>query len=95
MSTHICAPPTFNYRTISFCPTCGCRRRMLVECAAWWGTTWTCLTCGDGWAEEGRLPRPFARGWRGREVARAKAAPYTTKRKARAAEWRYISGGTA
>lgn len=81
-AVHICAPPTFNHRTITYCPVCECRRRMLVEDGAWWGFTITCLTCGDRWGEDGRMPRPFARGWRERSVAKAKAKPYTTKRQA-------------
>lgn len=93
MSLHVCVSPVWAYRATLLCETCGCNRRFLIELHAWWGTTKTCLTCGDTWDfEYGRLRRPFKSGWRKEAVARAKAQPYTTKREAYRAEWRYISG---
>jgi hypothetical protein len=34
----------------------------------WYGTMWTCLACGDQWADGELLERPFMRGWRWRNV---------------------------
>jgi len=30
----------------------------------WYGTQWTCLACGDRWADGELLERPWRRGWR-------------------------------
>ena len=55
------------------CETCGVNRRMLFRMEAWRGGFWTCLSCGENYnPEEGRMERPFARGWRRRSVAEAK-----------------------
>lgn len=70
----VCCPRSVTYRRVMACPTCGTRRRFVGEVAAWYAPLWTCCACGDTWdAEEGRLPRPFARGWREKEAARARA----------------------
>ena len=55
------------------CETCGLRRRMLYVFERWYGGKFTCLTCGEKYSvDEGRMERPFARGWRQRSVERAK-----------------------
>lgn len=90
MSLHLCYAPAWRYRRQFNCPTCARRRLFLVELAAWWGSTVTCLTCGDAWAEEGRLPRPFKPRWRAESIARAKALPFTTKAEALAGEFAYV-----
>ncbi len=71
----ICGP---NYLEVSQpvgeCPTCKRRRRMLILVEAWSGVYWTCMTCGERYhSDEGRMERPFARGWRAESVATARA----------------------
>lgn len=59
---------------VVFCETCQVRRRMLFVLEAWRGAYWTCLSCGERWhSEDGRMERPFARGWRKREIESAKS----------------------
>lgn len=73
MSVIVCSPRTVTFRRVRDCPTCGVRRRFVESVAVWYSPTWTCCTCGDSWCpEEGRYPRPFARGWRERESAHAR-----------------------
>ena len=73
MSVIVCSPRTVTFRRVTECPTCGTQRRMVQSVAVWYSPTLTCCTCGDSWdAEEGRYPRPFTRGWRKREAARAR-----------------------
>lgn len=73
MSVHVCSPRSVIFRRVIACPTCGTQRRMVESVAVWHAPTFTCCTCGDSWdAEEGRYPRPFARGWRQKEAARAR-----------------------
>ena len=83
MSVHVCAPATVTFRRRRYCPTCQTSRRMVGSAAVWYGTTWTCCTCGDAWGDGERLPRPFARGWREREAARARrrwdSAPFAAE----------------
>ena len=58
---------------VSYCQTCERRRRMLLRVEAWRGGYWTCLTCGENYhSEEGRMQRPFSRGWRPETVRQAK-----------------------
>lgn len=61
--------------TMIHCPTCKKRRRFLRShgSSSWYEPIDTCLTCGDKWEGEERLPRPFCRGWRAESVAKAKA----------------------
>jgi hypothetical protein len=69
----ICRPSTVTYRAVRVCPACGERRRQVGDFAVWYGTTWTCLGCGDSYDyDEGIYPRPFARGWREKAKARAR-----------------------
>lgn len=68
----ICRSRNFPLRQIGNCPNCNRRRRLAVEDGGWYGRTWTCCACGDRYSpEEGRMPRPFKRGWR--EESRAHA----------------------
>jgi hypothetical protein len=85
MSLHICSPTGFAYRKVLDCPTCKCRRRMLVHMFVWYDTDITCLTCGESWANGERRQRPFAPGWRAQSVRWAKAVPFTRKAEALAA----------
>ena len=72
----ICVPTWGRvWQPVHECPTCKTKRRMLARYQEWYGTTFICLTCGDGWQDDGeRLERPFARGWRVESVRRAREA---------------------
>ena len=74
MGSAICSPRYIEIKLpIVDCPTCERPRRMLYRLAAWYGAEWTCLTCGEEYsADEGRMERPFRRGWREDNVRRAK-----------------------
>lgn len=73
MSVIICSPRSVTFRRVTHCPTCDTRRRFVGDAAVWYAPVWTCCACGDSWDdEEGRMPRPFARGWREKEAARAR-----------------------
>ena len=85
MSLHIHRPKTFNWRTNRHCPTCERRRWFLASHAIWYGTTLTCLGCGDTWTDGERHERPFAPAWRERSIAAAKRKPYLKKADADAA----------
>lgn len=55
------------------CPTCKKRRYFVVWHVPWYGVTLVCLRCGERFdAEEGRLPRPFMRGWRQESIKSVK-----------------------
>lgn len=95
----VCRPSTLTLRAVRVCPCCKQRRRQVGLFAVWYDTLWTCLGCGDTYcAEEGRLERPFARGWREREKAKARQqwadAPTRTEadRIARAMVDEYVGG---
>jgi hypothetical protein len=68
----ICAPDSYPWRGIQFCPTCERRRRFAGFDQAWYGVTLTCLACGDSWSDGEMLERPFRRGWRDRARAEAR-----------------------
>lgn len=70
---HIYRPRPDETREVQLiCPTCGQLRRFLREHTPWYGTTDTCLTCGDVWDGDSVLmERPFAPGWRHRSVRQA------------------------
>ena len=72
---YICgAGPHPTTRRILPCPTEGRRRRMVQKYGGlWYGDDLTCLGCGDAWADGERYARPFARGWRQKQIARARA----------------------
>ena len=64
--------PAHLERRIHLCPTEGRRRRFVVRMQLWYGAEWYCLGCGDAWADGELRPRPWARGWRAKAVARAR-----------------------
>lgn len=68
----ICGVGGLSYRTITYCPTCECRRRFVVRWQMWYGDDATCLGCGDSWQDGDLCPRPFRRGWRRERIERAK-----------------------
>ena len=70
---HIYAPKGDHFAQVNTCPTCERPRRMLGWCVEWHGTTWTCAGCGDQWTDGERHERPFAPGWRRRNIEHARA----------------------
>lgn len=67
----ICSPSSVLRRSVMHCPTCGRRRRFVGRLFVWYDPIWTCLGCGDRWSAGERLGRPFRRGWREEQSARA------------------------
>jgi hypothetical protein len=61
-------------RRVLHCITCKRRRRVVsLERSLWYAPILTCLGCGDSWSDGELLERPFARGWRAKAMAKAKA----------------------
>lgn len=54
------------------CPVCHRRSVILSWFTDWYGWDSTCLRCGDMWADGELLERPFARGWRKRNIEAAR-----------------------
>jgi hypothetical protein len=73
VSIIVCRPTGMALRRIAHCSTCGRRRRFAGLHEFWYGTTWTCLTCGERWCDGERMERPFRRGWRQESSRRARA----------------------
>lgn len=69
----ICPANDYRIRQIRRCPVCARRRRHVLYDGAWYGMRLTCCGCGDSWSEEGRMERPFQRGWRTEAIARARS----------------------
>jgi hypothetical protein len=57
---------------VNECPTCERPRRMLAQFQEWYGTTWTCVGCGDKWTDGERHERPFAPEWRKENIGAAR-----------------------
>ena len=55
-----------------YCPTCQKSRTMLREFYEGYGWHECCLSCGEAWADGERMPRPFAPGWRQKNIERAR-----------------------
>ena len=70
---HINQPDTFWVRAIRTCWNCEQPRRIVGFDQLWYGVTWCCCYCGDGWADGETLERPFARGWRKKAIDQARA----------------------
>lgn len=67
---YICTGGPKRYvRTMHKCPECTRLRPFAGFYQEWYGTTWTCLGCGDSFADGQRLDRPFMRGWRQKAIA--------------------------
>jgi len=64
MEIAICGGGGIPFRTVRFCPNCQRRRRFSGTIVPYYAPIFTCCACGDAYSEEGRLRRPFARGWR-------------------------------
>ena len=69
--TAVCGGYDCLVRTARHCPTCNRVRPMAGYVAAWYGTTLTCIGCGDTWTDGEQHPRPFQRGWRAKSIGRA------------------------
>lgn len=84
------------WRRIMACPTEGRRRRFYGWFQHWYGWTWTCLGCGDSWADGERGYRPFKRGWRKEAISRAvaawNAAPHGRPAPISEEEWQRVYG---
>ena len=46
-----CPRPNRRLRRVLRCPTCDCRRRMVVEVYDWYGADFTCCGCGERWQD--------------------------------------------
>ena len=69
----ICRPSDrFLRKEVHYCPMCMCRTEMAVRYEAYYGVTSHWCRCGDSWTDGELIERPFARGWRGRAVRRAR-----------------------
>lgn len=68
----LCSPVQFVRRQMLHCPICKAKRRMVAREAVWYGVTVTCCGCGDSWTDGELHERPFKRGWRREEIAKAK-----------------------
>lgn len=71
---HICTPRADVRLRYVDCATCGRLRRFTMWCYEWYGPHAVCWGCGEEFNEDGRAPRPFARGWRQRNMQRARDA---------------------
>lgn len=62
----VCRGPVgIHRRKVLWCPACKRRTPFVVVWGGvWYGTTDYCIVCLDGWREDWRMLRPFARGWR-------------------------------
>ena len=70
---HICAPrPDKVWIERFHCHNCERRRFAVLQHIEWYGVDATCLRCGERYSDEGRLPRPFERGWRERSKESAR-----------------------
>ena len=73
MALHVCQTTITSWAIRRFkCCECG-GFKMLIVSHEWHGPNWYCMRCGDKWeCEDGfiRVERPFARGWRKKEIAR-------------------------
>lgn len=53
------------------CPTCNGVTEILVSTFEWYAPHSVCFGCGDEWHGSEMAPRPFARGWRQRNIEQA------------------------
>jgi hypothetical protein len=61
------------------CPTCKTRRRMSEHWdGAWYGSTLSCMSCGEMWQDGVRGYRPFQRGWRQERVRALRGREHVT-----------------
>lgn len=85
-------PAAMDVRLIRHCPTCQQRRRFAgFDQPPWYGLTVTCCTCGDTWSDGERMQRPFARGWRQKSAAKARATWATAARYGSPAHQQFVN----
>ena len=71
---HVCAPSADDVRAVRIrCHSCERLTGFVIRHYEWYGWHLTCLRCGDQWADGERLERPFARGWRRRNIEAARS----------------------
>ncbi len=59
-------------RRVARCPVCKTHHRIVGMSQEWYDIIWTCCGCGDSWAGDELLPRPFKPRWRKEAIAKAK-----------------------
>jgi hypothetical protein len=70
---HIHSPPIDQIAIVRLdCPTCAKSRFMVRFFQEWYGSTLTCLKCGERWQSGEMCPRPFYRAWRKDSVRQVK-----------------------
>lgn len=70
---HIYAPKPVDRRCVVIdCPTCERPRRMHAAYYEWHGADLICAGCGDEWHDGEMADRPFAPGWRRKNIERAR-----------------------
>lgn len=60
------------YCAVNYCPTCKRLRRMACKFQEWYGAAVTCAGCGEQWTDGEMLDRPFAPGWRKKNIEQAR-----------------------
>lgn len=69
---HVHAPPVVRFELFrTECPECGEPSWFFSRGWEWYADRLTCLGCGDEFSEDGRMERPFCRGWRQSNIAAA------------------------
>lgn len=51
MTLHVCAPASFTYRSVAWCPWCEARRHHVVTAFVWYGPEAECGGCGHRWSD--------------------------------------------
>ena len=70
---HIHAPePDVRECVVIDCPTCERQRRAYAAHTPWYGWDITCAGCGDQWQDGEMSERPFAPGWRRKNIEYAR-----------------------
>lgn len=70
---HILAPAPITRKLLRLkCTTCEKKTWFTCWHYEWYGSSKTCLRCGENFADNQRCERPFAPGWRKRSIQDAK-----------------------
>jgi len=71
VTIHITPGPTPTLAVWARCPVCEHQAHLVGATQDWYDTTWTCCRCGDSWAGDELMDRPFVRGWRKHAISAA------------------------